>query len=492
MTKIHLLCTFALLYLASLTQAQTAQCGQQRALHQLEKQYSNLQKAANATFEAAKESYRLNANRRRGVVHQVEVVVHVVYNAEEQNISDELIHSQIEVLNEDFRRLNADAENARDIYKSLGGDAEIEFVLASVDPDGNPTNGITRTQTAIESFMDVNIEFDAILGAAEECDLDISNILNIPDSTLLCLQQVLLEGSLEETSDDPDAIQLDDVKRSDRGGIDPWDTERYINIWVTNLNMNFMGQEVPALLGFAYPPVGAPNWPDEVFLENLSEVTGVVVHHQAFGRNNPNTGALGVIADGGGTCTHEMGHYFGLRHVHGDGACDSDDGISDTPVSDANQQAQPDPNTLPVCSDLHNIDTCPEDDLPDMVENYMDYNAITCQNLFTIEQVGIMRAMLEGPRSGLIQTTTSTASALLNQSFSIYPNPTSDEVFLRLEGYDIEDFEVRVQNTIGQTSNVQISNNNQIINLSSLPEGIYIVQIVKENLVVGKKVSILR
>ncbi len=55
------------------------------------------------------------------------------------------IQSQIDVLNEDFRRLNGDASNTPPEFAA--GDSEIEFCLASVDPDGNDTDGVTRYGT---------------------------------------------------------------------------------------------------------------------------------------------------------------------------------------------------------------------------------------------------------------------------------------------------------------------------------------------------------
>ena len=42
---------------------------------------------------------------------------------------------------EDFRRTNSDANGTW----PQAVDSEIEFCLATVDPNGNPTNGITRT-----------------------------------------------------------------------------------------------------------------------------------------------------------------------------------------------------------------------------------------------------------------------------------------------------------------------------------------------------------
>jgi len=55
------------------------------------------------------------------------------------------VESQITVLNEDFRRTNSDAGNTPSVFAAA--DVEIEFCLASVDPSGNPTDGITRYAT---------------------------------------------------------------------------------------------------------------------------------------------------------------------------------------------------------------------------------------------------------------------------------------------------------------------------------------------------------
>ncbi len=480
MTKKVLLLPTLLLFLVQICVAQHTYCGHQRAMNQLATQYPTFQKSVQQTFA---EAQRMRATSRSNEVHQVQVVVHVVHNTGVQNIPDELIHEQIAILNEDFQSLNADQANARDMYKAIAGNAGIEFVLATTDPDGNPTSGITRTETAVETFVDLDLDIATLLEAAAECGLDFT-----------CIQEKLLVGGLEDGAANG-AVQMDDVKRSDKGGIDPWDTDRYINIWVANLNIDFLGQSMPAILGFAYPPAGAPNWPAEVFEEDLASIAGVVIHHEAFGRSNAGEGLLGNLADGGRTTTHEMGHYFGLRHVHGDGGCEEDDGISDTPPADASVQAQADPENLPVCAELYSsINTCDSDDLPDMVENYMDYNAITCQNLFTQEQVDIMRAMLEGPRGGLIgqMSTTSTAEEIAaTQGFEVYPNPTAGTLNLSLAGYNIADFQVRVQNILGAEVAINVTSGNTQIDMSQLNNGVYLVNLVKEDLQIVKKVSVL-
>ena len=82
----------------------------------------------------------------------IPVVVHVVYNNVTENISDAQIYSQLEILNEDFRRLNSDTVNTPAMFQSVAADTEIEFCLAVNDPDGNPTTGITRTSTSQSSF----------------------------------------------------------------------------------------------------------------------------------------------------------------------------------------------------------------------------------------------------------------------------------------------------------------------------------------------------
>lgn len=123
----------------------------------------------------------------RGVV-TIPVVVHVIYQTSEQNISDAQVQSQIDVLNEDFRRLNADRTNTPSIFQSVAADVEIEFCLARQDPDGNPTNGITRTQTNATVFQ-----------------------------------------------------QNNNMKQPATGGKSSWNTSKYLNIWVCNLADGVLG-----------------------------------------------------------------------------------------------------------------------------------------------------------------------------------------------------------------------------------------------------------
>ena len=127
------------------------------------------------------------------------------------------------------------------------------------------------------------------------------------------------------------------------------------------------------------------------------------------------TNILAGLNDAGRTGTHEVGHYLGLRHIWGDGDCTMDDGIDDTPTAANNSQTQ-DPSNL-MCTQAHGKDSCPNDGLPDMVENYMDYYIESCQNMFTQEQVDLMRAMLEGPRADLVESTSSSVLICLRNEW---------------------------------------------------------------------------
>ncbi len=113
------------------------------------------------------------------------VVVHVVYSNEEENVSDAQILSQINVLNEDFRKMIGTPSESQ---HQLAVDTRIEFRLADTDPNGDPTNGITRTETTHGLFHD------------------------------------------------------SEVKYASSGGIDSWDPTKYLNIWVCNYAQGGNGQ----------------------------------------------------------------------------------------------------------------------------------------------------------------------------------------------------------------------------------------------------------
>ena len=103
-----------------------------------------------------KKASQSNLGRTEGEIYQIPVVIHVIHNGESlgivRNIPTEQILSQIDILNEDFRRLNADASETPESFLPVAEDMEIEFVLAKRDPEGLPTDGIVRVQGSQESW----------------------------------------------------------------------------------------------------------------------------------------------------------------------------------------------------------------------------------------------------------------------------------------------------------------------------------------------------
>jgi hypothetical protein len=254
----------------------------------------------------------------RRTVTKIPVVVHVVHRTASENISDSQIKSQITVLNKDFRAKNSDGNKVPAGFKDLVGDSLIEFELAKRDPAGKATSGITRTKTNQISFSPTE----------------------------------------------------DDVKASVSGGIEPWDTERFLNIWVCTIS--------GGILGYAQFPGGPP------------DTDGVVVLNTAFGTR----GTAAAPFNKGRTTTHEIGHYLNLSHIWGEAriaTCSDSDFVDDTPNQFDKNFGKP---AFPHIS-------CGNAPLGDMFMNYMDYVDDAAMFMFTREQVTRMQAVLAGPRDKL-------------------------------------------------------------------------------------------
>lgn len=419
---------FALIFATCSFAQQTLRCATTQAIDFQESLQPGFKNAVNAAFEKAKG--KVTSTNKSEVIYTIPVVVHVVYNSPQQNLHDSIILNQIQVLNEDYNRMNADTVNMRSDFDIVKGSPQIEFVLASVDPDGNPTTGITRTSTATTSFGSF----------------------------------FLLFGNFTD---------VEKVKSTADGGIDPWDQSRYLNIWVCNMAISFGGDETPAVLGYATPPADLPNWPAGSTV-GLSD--GVVLQYQTVGRNNPNvldagTGPIEVL---GRTASHEVGHYLGLRHIWGDGDCTQQDGIDDTPNADAQSDFDCD-ITKNTC-----VDNIQGVDLPDMIENFMDYSAESCQNSFTAGQVDLIHGVLEDDRYDLVHNN---PASITNNSLiigaKIYPVPATEQLHLSIE--QSENVDVKIVDVNGQVmfEKTHISTN-ELISLSDFQSGVYFIHLSKE------------
>ena len=231
----------------------------------------------NTRLESSDAMNRLYKAGLRDTVYRVPVVFHIVWSASAQNLHDSLIYSQMKAINESYSHMHKDTGKVRSLFKPLAGDTKIEFFLAEKDPDGNATNGINRVKTTRTDFNDGT----SLFGEA--------------------------------------------VKSSSTNGVNPWDPEKYLNIWVCRFT--YKGNVLTA--AYAFPPVNAKNW-NSVYYKSL-ELQGVVINYQYVGKNNPYDVSGSSIRER--TLVHEIGHYLGLRHIWADksNCSGEDDGIKDTP-----------------------------------------------------------------------------------------------------------------------------------------------------------------
>jgi len=258
-------------------------------------------------LDAFSANYQANENDR-SVNKIIPIVFHIIHNYGSENISKEQILSAMEVLNQDYQLLNQDQSIVDVDFQSRIANIGLEFRLAKLDPQGNCTEGITRTAS--------QLSFSA----------------------------------------------FDNVK-----DLISWPSNKYLNVWVVDAIAFSAG-------GYAYLPGNAPS----------ATYDGIVVINAQLGTvGTSNGGALSVR-----TLTHEVGHWFNLRHTWGttntpglSTNCSNDDGVTDTP------------NTIGVgngeCDRSSN--TCATT-LGDNVENYMDYSS--CPRMFTTGQNNRMQAAL--------------------------------------------------------------------------------------------------
>lgn len=359
----------------------------------------------------------LNKNPTTHTVYTIPIVFHIVYNAAAENVSNACIAATVASFNADFRKQNADfATKCPSVFQPLGADWEIQFCLASKDPQGAASNGITRNQTTQTSF----------------------------------------------TTDDK-------VKFTAQGGADVWDHTKYVNMWICNLG--------GGLLGYGTFPGGS------------ASTDGVVCHYKYLVQSG---GCGAPPYQLGRTTVHELGHYFNLRHIWGDANC-GDDQVADTPTQQTSNFSCP---TFPHV-------TCSNGPNGDMFMNYMDYVDDPCMVMFTAGQKTRMLATLNGARAGLKTSSATLCSSgngvnelSLNDHVYIYPNPSTGDIFMNVSDAGISKADVFVYNAIGEavlSKKVVVPSSNEIkLDMSSIPNGIYMVKMKSTEGVVTKKIIINR
>ncbi len=321
------------------------------------------QVAVNQTALLESVSGKTNARQAQvtGVL-QIPVVVHIVHTGEAvgvgNNISDAQVQSAITALNDMYRRKPG--------TNGYGGgvDMEIEFQLATKDPNCNPTTGIVRVNgSTVPNYATSGVKANSV-------------------------------GADEVT-----------VKNLSR-----WPTSDYYNIWVvTEIEGNDGGSGIQ---GYAYFP-NAPAYLD-----------GTIILNSAFGT----TGTVKWYTNRGQTLAHELGHAFNLYHTfEGDdngSTCPPEVDGCGTGQGDCIADTEPHKRSASNCP-VGTVNSCTNTTIGSVYKNYMDYSSQNCSNEFTALQKAWVRSAIENLRPGLLNSNAlNSATASLPASAQCSPSGT--------------------------------------------------------------------
>lgn len=318
------------------------------------------------------------AGKNSLVVHEIPVIVHVVYWNEiapaYPNIDSNQIISQIAVLNADFAGTGLNSSNVPSAFSGLVSNTGIKFCRAAKDRQDVALNpkGIDRISASANSWLSPSTP-----------SLDLQNYFNT----------VIIPATI-------------------------WDPTKYFNIWVSDRPPGY------TLNGFATYPPGTNL--TGLFNGNIGTPTndGIWVYAQNFGT----VGTITAPYDKGRTATHETGHWLGLRHIWGDGNCLSDY-CDDTPWT---KQAHTGCVAVPTPIDQCGVGTSPNGEMP---MNFMDKSDDNCMYMFTHDQNIRMQSALSqsslryllGTHNKCTPTTAATSSAVA--SFTTDANQCLNKAF---------------------------------------------------------------
>ena len=276
------------------------------------------------------------------------------------------------------------------------------------------------------------------------------------------------------------------VKKSAAGGLDPWDNQKYLNIWITNL-IDGSGNS-SNVLGYGYSPNYAA-------MLNVPDETGVVLSYGAVGTKKSLNDFFIPGATLGRTLVHELGHFFNLWHIWGftqvgTGDCNDDDDVSDTPIQSGANQSCVYPQIKANCKSTAG---------GEMYMNFMDYTGDNCTVMFTKGQATRMQAQLApgGKSFGLTQNPllfeypTNINDIEATSNISVSPNPSTGIFNVALT--NIETFRgIDVYNTMGQLVKQVTAAGSEIydVDLSAMAKGLYTVHCRFEEGTVTRKVII--
>jgi len=112
-----------------------------------------------AQLEKETEAFLQNTARTNAATYIIPIVFHVIHTGGAGNISDAQIIDQVNILNKEFNRQQADTILTPTAFLPLTAKFNVEFRLAKIDPTGNCTNGIDRVYSSLATC---SYQWDAV------------------------------------------------------------------------------------------------------------------------------------------------------------------------------------------------------------------------------------------------------------------------------------------------------------------------------------------
>jgi PKD repeat protein len=133
-------------------------CGTDRFL----KKHLETNPKAKQSHDARKESLKLldhNQPKSEQAANRViPVVFHIIHQYGSENISKSIIDETLDIMNRDWQGTNEYVGSITSTFAGVSSDLEVEFRLATLDPNGNCTEGITRTYSTLTEGASDNVK----------------------------------------------------------------------------------------------------------------------------------------------------------------------------------------------------------------------------------------------------------------------------------------------------------------------------------------------